>query len=99
MEFLNEQKIIYYKQYLFRKGFSTAHDIINLIDDIENAIDNKQFLCGVFIDMQREFDTTDHNILLEKIRRMVSEEQLINRLNRAQKHFVSVNSTETKLGL
>ena len=74
MEVLNEQKIIYYKQYLFRKGFWTAHDIINLIDDIENAIDNKQFLCGVFIDMQREFDTTDHNILLEKIRPMVSEE-------------------------
>ena len=34
MEFLNEQKIIYCKQYGFRKGFSTAHTKINLIDNI-----------------------------------------------------------------
>ena len=34
MEFLNEQKIIYCKQYGFRKGFSTAHAKINLIDNI-----------------------------------------------------------------
>ena len=59
MELLNEQKILYYKQYGFRKGFSTANAIINLIDDIESV--------GVFIDLQKAFDTVDHNILLEKI--------------------------------
>ena len=41
IEFLNEQKIIYCKQYGFCKGFSTAHAIINLIDNIESAIDNE----------------------------------------------------------
>ena len=66
MEFLNEQKIIYCKQYGFRKGFSTAHAIINLMDTIESAIDNKQFVCGVFTDFQKAFDTVDHNNLLEK---------------------------------
>ena len=35
MEFLNEQKILYCKQYGFRKGFLTVHGIINLIDNIE----------------------------------------------------------------
>ena len=67
MEFLNEQKILYCKQYGFRKGFATAHAIISLIDNIESAIDNKKFVCAVFIDLQKEFDTVDHNILLEKI--------------------------------
>ena len=48
MKFLNEQKIIYFKQYGFCKGFSTAHAIISLIDNTESAIHNTQFVCGVF---------------------------------------------------
>ena len=67
MEFLNEQKILYCKQYGFHKGFSTAHAIINLVDNTESTIDNKQYVCGVFIDLQKAFDTVDHNILLGKI--------------------------------
>ena len=74
MEFLNEQKVLYCKQYGFRKSFSTAHAIINLIDNIESAIDNIKFVYGVFIDLQKALDTVDHNILLEKIQTMVSEE-------------------------
>ena len=49
MEFLNEQKIVYCKEYGFRNDFSTYHAIINLIDNVESAIDNKQFVCGVFL--------------------------------------------------
>ena len=59
MQFLNEEKILYCKQYGFCKGFSTAHAIINLMDNIECAIDNKQFICGVFIDLQKAFDAVD----------------------------------------
>ena len=74
MEFLNEQKILYCKQYGFRKGFSTVHAIINLTDNIESAIDNKQFVCGVFIDLQKiliHLITTFH---LKKCNTMVLEE-------------------------
>ena len=60
-------KILYCKQYGFHKGFSTAHAIINLTNNIESSIDNKQFVWEVFIDLQKAFDTVDHNILLEKI--------------------------------
>ena len=74
MEFLNEQKVLYCKQYGFRKSFSTAHAIINLIDNIESAIDNIKFVYGAFIDLQKALDTVDQNILLEKIQTMVSEE-------------------------
>ena len=49
MEFLNEQKIVYCKEYGFRNDFSIYHAIINLIDNVESAIDNKQFVCGVFL--------------------------------------------------
>ena len=65
MKFLTEQKILYLKQFGFRKNFSTAHAIINLIDSIENAFDQNEFACGVFIDLKKAFDTADHEILLK----------------------------------
>ena len=36
----------------FKKKISTAHAvIISLIENIEEAIDNKMFVCGVFVDL------------------------------------------------
>ena len=34
---------------------------------IRSALDNDQFVCGVFINLQKAFDTVDHKILLSKI--------------------------------
>ena len=34
---------------------------------IRLALDNDQFVCGVFINLQKAFDTVDHKILLSKI--------------------------------
>ena len=66
MGFLNDQKVLYKKQFGFQKKISTAHAVISLIENIEKAIDNKKFVCGVFVDLQKAFDTVDHNILLLK---------------------------------
>ena len=67
MEFLNDQKVLYEKQFGFHKNISTAHAVISLIGNIEKAIDNKMFVCGVFVDLQKAFDTVDHNILFHKL--------------------------------
>ena len=67
MGFLNDHKVIYNKQFEFHKNFSTAYAIISLIENIEKAIDNKMFVCGVFADLQKVFDAVDHNILLHKL--------------------------------
>ena len=67
MGFLNDRKVLYKKQFGFPKKNSTAHAVISLIENIEKAIDNKMFVCGVFVDLQKAFDTVDHNILLHKL--------------------------------
>ena len=51
----------------FKKKNSTAYAMISLIENIEKAIDNKMFVCGVFVDLQKAFDRVDHNILLHKL--------------------------------
>ena len=76
MQFLNEHNILYQKQFGFQKKFSTAHATIKpTIEDIEKSLDNKQSLCAIFIDLQKAFDTADHNILLNKLSIMEQEIQ------------------------
>ena len=67
IEFLEERQIPHYKQFGFRKGFSTNHAILNLLEIIEKALDDEQIACGIFIDLEKAFDTVSHNILLEKL--------------------------------
>ena len=63
MGLLNDQKVLCKKQFGFQKKFSTSYAVISLIENTEKAIDNKMFVCGVFVDLQKAFDTVDHNIV------------------------------------
>ena len=68
ISYLDNFNALYRKQYGFRKKHSTAHALISLTEQIRKSLDNGQFSCGVFIDLQKAFDTVDHNILLEKLK-------------------------------
>ena len=67
IQFLEDNKIIDYKQFGFCKNFCTAHAIIILIENVQSALDNNIFACGIFIDLEKAFDTVDHSILLSKL--------------------------------
>ena len=41
--------------------------MLSLTEKIREALDNGKFACGVFIDLQKAFDTVDHFILLKKL--------------------------------
>ena len=67
IEFPKEKQILYYRQFGFRKDFSTNHVILALLESMQKALDDRQFACGIFIDLKKAFDTVSHDILLEKL--------------------------------
>ena len=76
MENLNDQRlyifpennnVLYDKQFGFQNKHSTAHALIEITEKIREALDKKQFACGIFIDLQKAFDTVNHDILQDKL--------------------------------
>ena len=65
--FLNKNKVLSRFQFGFRNKHSTNHALISLTEMIWSALVNDQFACGVFIDLQKAFDTVDNKILLSKM--------------------------------
>ena len=65
--FLEQYKCIYDLQFGFRKNHYTNHAIISIIQKIQDAIQNNNFAIGIFIDIEKAFDTVNHPILLEKL--------------------------------
>ena len=65
--FLEQYKCLYSLQYGFRNKHSTNHALIKITETIRQAIDDKNYACGVFIDLQKAFDTVNHEILLDKL--------------------------------
>ena len=65
--FLRKNKVLFSYQFGFRNNHSTDHALISLTEMTRNALDNDNFACGVFIDLQKAFDTVIHDILLSKL--------------------------------
>ena len=60
--------MIYSKQFGFRGNHSVNHAIISMTEHIRNLFDNGEWVCGIFIDLEKAFDTVHHEILCEKIK-------------------------------
>ena len=65
--YLQENKILSYKQFVFQAGHSTDHAIIQLLDQIFENFEENKYTLDVLIDLSKAFDTVDHKILLSKL--------------------------------
>lgn len=65
--YLEAKNILYKRQFGFRKKNSTTHSLICLTENIRGALEKGDLACGIFIDLQKAFDTVDHEILLAKL--------------------------------
>ena len=65
--YLTKNNLIYSKQFGFRSTYSTNHALISITESIRSLLDQGQFVCGIFVDLEKAFDTVDHKILCEKL--------------------------------
>ena len=65
--FINKHNILYNLQFGFREGHSTSMALMLLVDKIFSAIDDDEYVLGVFLDFSKALDCLDHGILLKKL--------------------------------
>ena len=97
--FLNDFEIIYKLQFGFRKKMSTNHALLSITEEIRRNLDNKTFSCGVFVDLEKAFDTVNHKILTSKLEhygiRDNANDWIKSYLNNRQQ-FVNINGSKSE---
>ena len=66
-DYLKSNQLFYEFQSGFRKSYSTDTCLINLMDHIRNLTFKGQYVGMVLLDLQKAFDTVDHEILCNKL--------------------------------
>ena len=65
--FVTQNNIIYPLQFGCQEKHSIEHALISLTETVRNTLDNKKLGCSISLDLQKAFDTVNHDILLSKL--------------------------------
>ena len=82
-KYLTDNSILYKKQFGFQELHSTEHAIFQLVDQIRNSFESKQYTFGVIVDLSKVFDTVNHkycNFQIRKLRTKREEPTLVYQL-------------------
>ena len=99
-EHFYSNKLLVGIQFGFRKGVATEDTIFKLINESLSALNNKTMAGSIFCDLEKAFDSVNHNILLSKLphygirgkARLLLASCLQNRYQRVQIINVYLNS-------
>ena len=91
-EYLINNNLLVENQYGFQKGLATENAIFKLINEILNSLNNKMKIGSVVCDLQKAFDSVNHELLLDKLQnygikgkaKSLLESYLSNRYQRVQ---------------
>ena len=65
--YLTKPNLIFNKQFGFCSNYSTNHALLSITESIKELIDSSNYVCGVFVDLEKAFDTVNYKILCEKL--------------------------------
>ena len=91
LNMFRKNNVIYDLQFGFREQFSTSHALVNITENIRKALDDGNIGCGVFVDLQKAFDTVDHQILLAKLNHYRIREVLFKSYLSNRNQYLSIN--------
>ena len=82
------------------KKYSTVCALISLTESIRKNLDEGNIGCGIFVDLQKAFDTVEHDILLSKLEHYsvcgLANDWFQSHLT-SRKQYVSINGYDSNL--
>lgn len=67
ISFLSSNAILSESQFGFQPGKNTTMALVSAVDYIAQRLQDKNIVIGLFLDLQKAFDTVQHDILLKKL--------------------------------
>ena len=99
-KFFSDNNLIYSLQFGFRQKYSTVHALNSLKENIKKNLYEGNIGCGIFVDLQKAFDTIEHEILLSKLEhygiRGLANEWVKSYLSN-RKQYVSISGYDSNL--
>ena len=65
--FINKHRILYMYQFGFRADHSPNLALLLLVDKLSKALEEGEYVLGLFLDFSKAFDTVNHTILFTKL--------------------------------
>ena len=98
--FFSGNNLIFSCQFGFRPKYSTVHALISLTENTRKNVDEGNIGCGIFVDLQKAFDTVKHDILLSKLEHYgicgLANKRCKSYLSN-RKQYVSINGYDSNL--
>src|SRR5690606_13569677 len=100
--YLERNNLLCRQQFGFHKNKSTEHALLSAQETIIKSFEKNQLVLGLFVDIQKAFDSLKHNILIKKLRHYGLSGDIVDYMdnylsNRWQ--FVSLESAQSDLRL